>query len=55
MRDHGTELVSLRSFQTKLSAGVSNPFQGASPVNPVGASGTIVGAFGPQSIPPGKQ
>jgi hypothetical protein len=54
MRDRASELVPLRSFQTKLSAGVHNPLQGATQVNPTSASGTIVGTFGPQSIPPDK-
>ena len=55
MRDRSAKLVEQRSFQTKLAVGGRNPFQDASPVNPMGASGTIIGSFGPQSIPPGKQ
>jgi hypothetical protein len=55
MRDRGVDLLALRSFQTKVDAGVHNPLQGASQVNPEGASGTIFRAFCPQSIPDGKQ
>jgi hypothetical protein len=55
MRDYGAELSSRRSFQAKLAAGVQSPLYEASPVNRMGASGTIVEAFGPQSIPHGKQ
>jgi hypothetical protein len=55
MRDRSAELVALRSFQTKLAAGARNPLQDGSPVNSMGVSGTIVGAFGPQSLPARKQ
>lgn len=54
MRNQAPNLLVLPKFQTKLSAGLWNPLQGASPVNSMGASGTTVSAFGPQSIPPGK-
>lgn len=42
-QDRGAELIKIRSLQIRLATGMRNPLQGASPANPVGASGTIVG------------
>lgn len=51
MRDQAPILLAVPKFRTKLSAGARHPFQGATAVNRMGASGTIDGAFGPQSAP----
>lgn len=54
MRDRAPQLLTLPSFEKKISAGARNSFPDASPVNRMGASGTIDGAYGPQSAPSGK-
>lgn len=54
MRDQAPSLLALPKFQKKLSAGARNPFQGATQVNLMGASGTIADPFGPQSGPSDK-
>lgn len=55
MKDRAMELLAMPGFVTKLSAGVRSTLYDASPTNRFGASGTIVGAFGPQSLPPRKR
>jgi hypothetical protein len=43
IKNHAPNLLASPRFQSKLFAGTRVPFAGASPVNPVGASGTIDG------------
>lgn len=54
MRNQAVSLLAVPKFQKKLSAGARTPFQGATQANLMGASGTIVDPFGPQSGPSGK-
>ncbi|MGB6131033.1 MAG: hypothetical protein WBG54_04585 [Acidobacteriaceae bacterium] len=55
MKTQALSLLAVPKFRAKLSAGICNALEGATPVNRFGASGTIEGPYGPQSVPFGKR
>jgi len=55
MKTQALNLLAVPNFQAKLSAGIPNALESASPLNSFGASGTIEGPYGPQSVPFGKR
>jgi hypothetical protein len=55
MKNQALSLLAVPKFRTKLSVGTSNALEGATPMNRFGASGTIEGPYGPQSVPFGRR